>query len=127
MFLTGDSGYGCRTWLMTPLAVAATDAERRYNEALASGRNIIERTFGLLKSRFRCLDRSGGALLYSPEVVGQIVMVCIAFHNVALRHGIPMQLEGEQQEEVEAAPVEPRENTAAGSQRRRCIIERHFS
>jgi hypothetical protein len=29
-------------------------------------RNIIERSFELLKSRFRCIDTSGGTRLYTP-------------------------------------------------------------
>ena len=30
-------------------------------------RNITEWCFGILKSRFMCLDKSGGTLLYSVE------------------------------------------------------------
>jgi len=44
-------------------------------------RNVIERSFSLLKSRFRCLDQSGGTLLYAPEKVLKIVVACIVLHN----------------------------------------------
>ncbi|KAM4693060.1 putative nuclease HARBI1 [Discoglossus pictus] len=36
------------------------------NAAHARTRNVIERTFGLLKMRFRCLHSTGGALQYTP-------------------------------------------------------------
>uniref|UniRef100_A0A3B4Y3T8 DDE Tnp4 domain-containing protein n=1 Tax=Seriola lalandi dorsalis TaxID=1841481 RepID=A0A3B4Y3T8_SERLL len=64
------------------------DSEHRYNQAHISTRNIVERTFGVLKSWFRCLDRTGGALLYSPQKVAQITIVCCILHNIAKRHGI---------------------------------------
>ena len=51
---------------------------------------MVERTFGLLKARFRCLDKSGGALLYSPVKVCHITVACCMLHNVAVRRNIPV-------------------------------------
>ncbi|KAK0147934.1 putative nuclease HARBI1 [Merluccius polli] len=49
---------------------------------------IVERAIGQLKSRWRCLDRSGGMLLYHPEKVCRIVQACGVLHNIAHRHGV---------------------------------------
>ncbi|XP_029442903.1 putative nuclease HARBI1 [Rhinatrema bivittatum] len=51
-WLLGDGGYGCKSWLLTPLQSPRIAAEKRYNEAHGSTRNMIERTFGVLKGRF---------------------------------------------------------------------------
>lgn len=58
-------------------------------------------TSGGLKSRFRCLDRTGGALLYSPEKVSQMI-VCFMLHNTEQRHEMEhdaMDMEEEEEEE----------------------------
>ena len=48
-WLLGDSAYPLRPWMMTPILIAATDAEERYNVSQMRARNTIERAFGLLK------------------------------------------------------------------------------
>ncbi|KAL6458637.1 hypothetical protein MHYP_G00321090 [Metynnis hypsauchen] len=65
--MSGDSGYALQTWLMTPLCNPQTDRERRYNSLHSRTRSVVERAIGQLKSRWRCLDRTGGMLLYRPE------------------------------------------------------------
>ncbi|KAJ8381660.1 hypothetical protein SKAU_G00024380 [Synaphobranchus kaupii] len=78
----GESGDG---WLLAE--------ELRYNLAHGRTRSVVERTIGLLKGRWRCLDASGGKLLYKPEKVTRIILACGVLHNIALRHGIGMDAE----------------------------------
>ncbi|KAK0146660.1 Protein kinase C alpha type [Merluccius polli] len=89
-WLIGDSGYALRPWLLTPLANPLTVREQRYNNIHARTRSVVERAIGQLKSRWRCLDRSGGMLLYHPEKVCRIVQACGVLHNIAHRHGVPL-------------------------------------
>ena len=77
---------------MTPFRDPQTPGERKYNEANARTRAVVERTFGLLKSRFRCLDKSGGTLLYSPNFVCQIIGACCMLHNFAVRRGLEIDI-----------------------------------
>ncbi|KAJ8016317.1 hypothetical protein DPEC_G00005940 [Dallia pectoralis] len=85
-----------RQWLSTkdvavnPLNNPQTDRERRYNDAHSCTRSVVERAIGQLKCRWRCLDRTGGMLLYHPDKVCRIILACGVLHNVAHRHGIPL-------------------------------------
>ncbi|KAJ1208559.1 hypothetical protein NDU88_003943, partial [Pleurodeles waltl] len=62
-----DSAYPNRLWLSAPLGNPTTSGEVHFNEAYGRTRKLVEQAFGLLKARFCCLDKTGGALLYSPD------------------------------------------------------------
>ncbi|XP_070830975.1 putative nuclease HARBI1 [Chaetodon trifascialis] len=64
--------------------------EERFNVAHSRTRSVVERAFGLLKARWRCLDASGGRLLYHPTKVCKIIMACGVLHNVALGNAVPL-------------------------------------
>uniref|UniRef100_A0A803JES1 DDE Tnp4 domain-containing protein n=1 Tax=Xenopus tropicalis TaxID=8364 RepID=A0A803JES1_XENTR len=83
-FISGDAGYLCSRWLITPIHRLRTRAECAFNKAHVRAWSVIERTFGVIKSRFRCLDKLGGSLMYSPSKVAQIVVVCAVLHNLPL-------------------------------------------
>ncbi|KAJ1217098.1 hypothetical protein NDU88_004693 [Pleurodeles waltl] len=81
----GDSGYPNLLWLLTLVRNARTGAENHYNDAHGQTRRIVEKPFGLLKTRFICLHLAGGSLCYSPKKVCQIVVACCMLHDLALR------------------------------------------
>ncbi len=83
-FLLGDSGYAQRPWLMTPVRNPATPAQVRYNNKHTGTQFKIENAFGIWKSRFRCIDKSGGALQYSPQRCCKIITA------TAVRNGVPL-------------------------------------
>ncbi|XP_075457194.1 uncharacterized protein LOC142495486 [Ascaphus truei] len=113
-----DSGYGIRTWLLTPLLNPQSPAEECYNAAHISTRSVIESTFGLLKSRFRCLDRSGGVLQYKPENVADIVMSCCILHNIALSNNITGDIREGLDDEPPVHAAGDHEQTASGVETR---------
>ncbi|KAJ1215302.1 hypothetical protein NDU88_002911 [Pleurodeles waltl] len=94
------------SWLLTLVRNPRTRAEERYNEALGHTRRIIERTFGLLKARFRCLHLTGGSLYYSPKKLCQIIVASCMLHNLALRPQVPFLQENEPGDGL-VAVVEP--------------------
>ncbi|XP_067637562.1 putative nuclease HARBI1 [Eurosta solidaginis] len=85
-WLLGDAGYPLQPFLLTPFRnPQANTAEHTFNQKHCSGRNIVERTIGVLKSRFRCLART---LQYQPEKVVQIINVCCALHNICIHYKV---------------------------------------
>lgn len=89
--IAGDSGYPLEPFLLTPFANPASPAEERYNRSHTATRVVVEQTFGLLKSRFRCLHRSGGSLQYKPLKCAQIAVACMLLHNYCVQRRIPVQ------------------------------------
>ncbi|XP_031351062.1 putative nuclease HARBI1 isoform X3 [Photinus pyralis] len=74
-YQNGDtSSWLIEPWLMTPISGQnLTEAERRYNSAHKTVRNVIERLNGVLKTRFRC---------YNPPKCAKVIYACAILHNV---------------------------------------------
>lgn len=88
IFHAGDSGYPLEPWLMTPVPgrPAVSTPAGRYNAAHASMRSVVERCIGLLKSRFRCVQKHR-VLYHHPRIAGTIVAACAVLHNICLSAG----------------------------------------
>ncbi|KAM5165242.1 putative nuclease HARBI1 [Mantella aurantiaca] len=84
--------YICEIWRcgFSPVAMAhirfPRDTLEQRCKALQNTRGVVERTIGLLKSRFLRLARPGGERLYSPRKCSKIIMACIVLHNICLQH-----------------------------------------
>ena len=74
---------------MTPYRTTNVEDARknRFNTKHSSTRNIIERTFGVLKNRFRCI-LGARQLHYTPQKAAQIVNMVCAFDNLCIKYKI---------------------------------------
>lgn len=75
-----DSAYGSDQFICKPLANAETNAEKTYQAAQIHTRNVVERTFGILKQRFRCMYNV--SLLKKPRYFQDIILSCCILHNM---------------------------------------------
>lgn len=89
-WLLGDSAYPLRLWLLTPVLNPITPSENRYKSAHVRTRNTIERAFGVLKSKFRCINSSGGTLLYTPKKACRIAVAVAVLHNLCVENNVPL-------------------------------------
>ena len=121
----GDRGYPLRRYLITPVRRPATRAEAQFNESHKKTRCCIERTFGVLKSRFSCLSFG---LRTPPLRASNIIVACAVLHNLAFDWDepcFPQPIDlGLEDFNTFAGP-----DTAdlAGSAFRQAIIANHFS
>ncbi|KAK0144501.1 putative nuclease HARBI1 [Merluccius polli] len=76
--LLGDSGYPCKTWLLTPYLNPQPGAQLKYNIAHKNTRNVVERGIGQMKRRFHVLH---GEVHLSPERASTVITVCAILHN----------------------------------------------
>ena len=103
-----------------------TPSERRYNRAFLRTRKTIECAFGLWKSRWRSMDKTGGSLCYSPERVCRLVVPTMVLHNICIQHGLQWEIElpvGAEEHEV-ALNIDP---TTSGHSVRQSVINNYFS
>ncbi|XP_036345203.1 putative nuclease HARBI1 isoform X2 [Rhagoletis pomonella] len=90
-WLLGDAGYALQPYLLTPYRDPHVGTvHHTFNQKHSSARNVVERTIGVLKSRFRCLAR---CLQYQPQKVVQITNVCCALHNVCKHYKVQELIE----------------------------------
>lgn len=85
-WLLGDAGFALEPFLITPYkgALPAT-YKSDFNKRHSAARNIVERSIGNLKSRFRCLLNT---LYYEPKKAVNIFNVCCALHNICKEYNV---------------------------------------
>ena len=107
----GDAAYPLQDWLLTPYRNVGilTPQQTLYNALHGSKRRIIERTFGVLKRRWRRLG-SGIQMDDMAEVNGLIMSACCLHNLCVLWH---CDLEEDEEEEVNIANVNYAHNAVA--------------
>ncbi|CAI6359977.1 unnamed protein product [Macrosiphum euphorbiae] len=83
-YLLGDSGYASEPYMLIPILHANEGSpEYRYTKNHCLVRNSIERVFGVLKGRWRCLKKDR-VLHYKPQKAG-VIINCAILHNMAIQ------------------------------------------
>ena len=83
--LIGDSAYGLSSWLMVPFKNYGnlTENMKRFNYIHSSTRMCIERSFGVLKGRFRRLKYID---MLEIEKIVNVILSCCALHQLCLNN-----------------------------------------
>jgi len=83
----GDDAYGSRNWMITPFPTAGlTRSKSDFNFYQSKTRITIERSFGVLVSRWGILRRP---LSCSIRHSVSLVRCCMRLHNTCIEEGMP--------------------------------------
>lgn len=84
--LLADGAYPPLRWLLKPYPHHhnLTREERNFNKRLSASRSSVERAFGLLKVRWRCLLKPLEHLL---ENIPDVIIACCVLHNICQDNG----------------------------------------
>ena len=79
--ILGDGGYPLSTWLLRPynFGLNLSPQQKLFNRALSSSRSSVERSFGILKARWRCLLKRLDSNL---ENISHVIITCVVLHNI---------------------------------------------
>lgn len=93
--IVGDSGYRNTRYLATPFLSVDNPAKNLFNESQIRTRNVVERSYGVLKRRFPVL--SLGMRFRRKETTRMVIVACAILHNIAIeeRDAMPFdEIEG---------------------------------
>lgn len=135
-FIVGDSGYANSQFLPTPfLHLDGDPAKNLYNESQIRTRNVVERSYGVLKRRFPILATG---LRVALDRVEAIIIACAVLHNICIdaRDNLPpVEMEGFDEamlrlHDVEQNFVETEDTQTARTGKpasaRDLLVQRHF-
>ncbi|CAK1597342.1 unnamed protein product [Parnassius mnemosyne] len=78
--LLGDSGYAVSSVCLTPFLSPNSIGQEMYNNYHIKTWNTVERTFGIWKRRFPCLQMGMGV---KKETVVAVICACATLHNIS--------------------------------------------
>ena len=116
--------------MITPFSNPSTAQEIHFNKAHSKIRSQVECAFGRLKSRWRCLHSSGGALQYNPSKCCVIIYTCLLLENLCNSLGLedPEELEVENSDQEEVTIEEQLPNqTRMGIEKRLEVMNQLFT
>ena len=85
-FLIGDGAYPANTWLLKPFPnnLNLSQEQNKFNRFLSSAKVAVERAFGILKARWRCLLN---CLDHNIENLSDVIISCCVLHNICQMKG----------------------------------------
>lgn len=114
--------------MLTPLSNPATPEEQRYNQSHTRSRVVVEQTFGILKARFKCLHKSGGALQYEPAKCAKIAVASMLLRNYCINRRIPLAEPVDNDDDGQAQEEDVGHLGAGhGNAERRMVIQQAFA
>lgn len=118
--ISGDGGYDCKPYLLTPLLEPKSRAEKAYNYSHIRKRNVIERSFGVLKKRFGCLSA-----ILKQDLTNSLntITACFILHNFLRNRKDDFQ---ENTQQVIVTEENIGNSTGEGCALRVSIINRYF-
>ena len=102
-WILGDGGYACKEYMVIPYAGHIQDYSG-FNKWLSSHRQIVERAFGVLKKRWSLIC---SGMEYDFRAASKLIEIAVILHNFCMIEGVPVDVEGEQDDQQPAAEPPP--------------------